>query len=160
MEMKALIKYTKVSPKKLREISHALVGLKTTVALDRLSLLTQKSARLLYKAVKSAQMNAVNNMKVSVESLTIKTIQTGKGPFLKRWNPVSRGMAHAIKKRTSHITVIVESKEQQKVLEGKKEIQNTKPEVQSSNIKDQKTDKKSKTTQSVELLEEKKGKGK
>ena len=51
----------------------------------------------------------VKNLKFDEAKLRIKTIETGKGPSFKRWNPVSRGMAHSIKKRTSHIKVVLEA---------------------------------------------------
>lgn len=120
MEATASIKYMHISPKKIRELSRAVVGLKTQFALDRLSLLTDKGSLLLSKAIKSAQSNAVNNLKLPLDTLKIKTIETGKGPFLKRFNPVSRGMAHAIKKRTSHIRVVVEEVQSKKALSVKK----------------------------------------
>lgn len=120
METTASIKYMHISPKKIRELARAVVGLKTQFALDRLSLLTDKGSLLLSKAIKSAQANAVNNLKLQLDKLKIKTIETGKGPFLKRFNPVSRGMAHAIKKRTSHIKVVVEEVQGKKALPVKK----------------------------------------
>ena len=55
--------------------------------------------------------NATNNLKLNSKDLRIKTIEILKGPFYKRWQPVSRGMAHQIKKRTTHIKVILEEKQ-------------------------------------------------
>jgi large subunit ribosomal protein L22 len=109
MEHVAYIKYSKISPKKIRELAHAVVGLSALTALDRLTLLTDHASGHLSKAIKSALSNAVHNGKLVAESVKIKSIEIGKGPFLKRWNPVSKGMAHSIKKRTSHIRVTVES---------------------------------------------------
>lgn len=135
MEATASIKYMHISPKKIRELSRAVVGLKTQFALDRLSLLTDKGSKLLSKAIKSAQSNAVNNLKLPLDTLKIKTIETGKGPFLKRFNPVSRGMAHAIKKRTSHIKVVVEEIQSKKAISASKREGETEEKVKSEKVK-------------------------
>ena len=108
MEITASSKYVRISPKKIRELAAALVGLAPKKALDKISLLPTKGARLLTKTVKSAIANAANNLKLDSTSLKIKAIQIGKGPFFKRYQPVSRGMAQQIKKRTSHIKVVLE----------------------------------------------------
>lgn len=117
MEAVAHTKYIRISPKKIRFLGNALKGLSPIEARDRLMLRSEKAARILSDAIKTAQYNAINNLKLSSDNLRIKTIETGKGPFLKRWQPVSRGIAHQIKKRTSHIKVTLEEiqkKEQQK----------------------------------------------
>jgi large subunit ribosomal protein L22 len=165
MEVQTYIKYNRVSPKKVKQLAHALKGLKIQVAIDRMSFLTDKASRLLLKAIKSVQANAVHNFKLPVESLKIKVIETGKGPFLKRWNPVSRGMAHSIKKRTSHIRVIVESvggvkpaieTKEKPALPEKIQNQNVKVQSEKEKTKEvQKENEKSDTTKKVE-----KGKGK
>lgn len=111
METSATIKYVRVSPKKVKEVSMLMHGLPVQAALDRLTFLNTKVARVLYKAIQSAVSNAVNNSKLDRSQLRIKTISVGKGPFFKRWNPVARGMAHQIKKRTTHISVKILSVE-------------------------------------------------
>lgn len=120
MEIVASAKYLRISPKKVRELAHAVVGLPPKQALDRLILLGTKRSRLLAGIIKSAVSNATNNSKLDSVSLRIKTIQVGKGPFFKRYQPVSRGMAHQIKKRTSHIKVILEEIKDQPVHVSKK----------------------------------------
>ncbi len=67
-----------------------------------------KGAAILLKVIEQAKANAVNNFSCREESLVIKSIEVGKGAFLKRWRPVSRGIAHPILKRTCHLRVIVE----------------------------------------------------
>lgn len=69
---------------------------------------TSKASRVLSDNIKIAESNAVNNLKLNKNALVIKTIEIGKGPFLKRWQAVSRGMAHQIKKRTTHVKVVLE----------------------------------------------------
>lgn len=108
MQSSANIKYLRYSPKKLRELGRAVVGLSSLVAIDRLSFFPQKGGRLLSSAIKSALSNHANNLKQDKTLLKIKSIEILKGPTFKRWQPVSRGMAHQIKKKTVHIKVILE----------------------------------------------------
>lgn len=108
MFAQAYIKYVRVSPKKIKALGSCLVGLPPQDALDRLSLLRDKKAHILSQAIRSAMLNATNNAKLGTSSLRLKSVEVLKGPFFKRWQPVSRGMAHQIKKRTAHIRVTVE----------------------------------------------------
>ena len=110
MQAVAHTKYIRTSPKKLREFARAAKGLRATEAVDRLRLAGNKAARLLAKSIQSAVANAKNGKNMDSASLVIGSIQIGKGPMLKRFQPVSRGMAHQIKKRTAHIKVILNSK--------------------------------------------------
>ena len=71
----------------------------------------KKAANIIHKAVRSAVANAENNLSADGEKLVIKSISVDGGPSLKRFQPVSKGMAHHILKRTSHITVIVSDQE-------------------------------------------------
>lgn len=81
------------------------VGLSAQNAIDRLEMVTTKGGRFLSSVIKSALSNATKNHKLEGASLKIKSIEILKGPFFKRWQPVSRGMAHQIQKRTTHIKV-------------------------------------------------------
>lgn len=118
MNVTADIRYIHISPKKMKALGRSVVGLAPNDAIDRLNLTSGKGARLLMKVIKSAQSNASNNSKLDPALLKIKTVETGKGPMMKRWQPVSKGMAHSIKKRMTHLKVtLVETK---KVLDEKK----------------------------------------
>ncbi|MBM3283995.1 50S ribosomal protein L22 [Candidatus Gottesmanbacteria bacterium] len=105
MEVFAYIKYLRISPKKIKKLAQLTVGLSPQTAIDRLFFSGTKAAVLLQKAIRSAQANAVKNHKLEKSVLRIKTIEILKGPIAKRWQPVSRGMAHQIKKRNTHIRV-------------------------------------------------------
>lgn len=137
----AYIKYIRISPKKIRELVHVLVGLSPKEAIDKLAILTDKRAKIVANVVKSALSNATNNLKLNESDLRIKTIEIFKGPFHKRWQPVSRGMAHQIKKQTSHIKVVLTeiSQKEKRIEEG----QNTK---QDRDIIQKLTNKKNKKT--------------
>ncbi|MBI3954970.1 50S ribosomal protein L22 [Candidatus Gottesmanbacteria bacterium] len=101
-------KYLRVSPKKVKSTARNISGLNTTVALEKLFFANTKASRILTKTIKSAVANAVNNLKKNADNLIIRSISVNKGPVLKRWQPVSRGMAHKIKKPTSHIKIVLE----------------------------------------------------
>lgn len=75
-------------------------------AIDLLSFTTKRSASPLEKLLKSALANA-KSMNLPVENLTIKELKVDEGPTLYRRRPRSRGMANPIRKRTSHVTVVV-----------------------------------------------------
>ncbi len=107
MEVKAVEKYIRISPKKARLVADIVRGQNAKKALVTLRFTQKKAAKIIYKAVKSAVANAENNFNIESEKLVIKSISVDGGPSLKRIQPVSKGMAHAILKRTSHITVIV-----------------------------------------------------
>jgi large subunit ribosomal protein L22 len=112
MLIKAEQKYVRISPQKMRLVARAVKSLSPDEALDKLKFLNKRSARPLAKVIKQALANAVNNSKLKRENLKFKTIQIGEGAVYKRWRPVSRGRAHSILKRTSHVRVILESKEE------------------------------------------------
>ena len=79
--------------------------LKVNEALTQLTLSPKRAARPLKKILIQAQKNAVNNSLLKSDSLKINSVAIGEGPIYKRWQPVSRGRAHPIRKRTSHITI-------------------------------------------------------
>lgn len=108
MKAEATFKYLRISPKKIRELAQTIVGLNTNDAIDRMSIGYEKSARFLSLAIKSVMSNAINNMKMDPQTLRIKTVEILKGPHFKRFQPVSRGMVHQIKKRTTHLRIVLE----------------------------------------------------
>lgn len=107
MEIQALTKYVRISPKKAREITRAIQGMPANEALERLRFIPRKSARLVAKTLKSAIANAENNAEISSDELIIFRALVEEGPALKRFRPAARGSAHPIRKRTSHIRIIL-----------------------------------------------------
>ena len=101
-------KYLRISPKKVKSTARNISGLNTRAALARLLFANTKASRILIKTINSAVANAVNNLKKNSDNLIIRSISVNKGPAFKRWQPVSRGMAHKIKKPTSHIKIVLE----------------------------------------------------
>lgn len=110
MEVKAVEKYLRISPKKARPIAKSLKGKTATTTLDVLKYSKTKAAKVLYKAVKSAIANAENNHNLDQEKLYIKSISVDKGPILKRYRAGYKGSPEHIYKKSSNITVIVSDK--------------------------------------------------
>lgn len=108
MAVVSTAKYLGMSPKKARALAESIKKMKPSVALSSLLMAREKDARLFSKAIKGAIADATNNFKLNENSLVFSSIQVGKGPFSKRWQPVARGMAHSIKKRTTHVKIILE----------------------------------------------------
>jgi large subunit ribosomal protein L22 len=105
--MKAILRTIRISPKKANLVAGTVRGKKVNDALAILKFMPKKGADILYKVVHSAASNAKNNFNQNMEELSVMKILVTKGPTYKRSIPISRGRAHPIRKRTSHITVEV-----------------------------------------------------
>ena len=111
MEAKAVAKYVGIPPRKLRLAANAVRGKKVEDALGLLGLSASVSAGSVAKVIKSAAANAENKFQVSSSELRIARICIDTGPTLKRMRPQARGRVSRILKHSSHITVVVEEKE-------------------------------------------------
>jgi len=118
--MKAILKSSRISPKKANLVAGLVRGAMVEDALDQLKFTPKKAARIIYKLVASAAANAETNFKQKRDSLYIKEIIVTKGPTYKRSVSVSRGRMHPILKRSSHITVFVDVKIPSKATPAKK----------------------------------------
>ena len=107
MEAKAVEKFIRISPRKLRYVADAIRAKKVDDAVDLLTFTTKKAALIIRKAVQSAAANATENHKMNEDDLVVEKIFINEGPILKRFRPRARGRATKIRKRTSHLTVIV-----------------------------------------------------
>jgi large subunit ribosomal protein L22 len=108
METKAVAKHIRISPRKIRLVMDEVRGKKVDEALNQLSFAPQKGARILRKVIQSAVANAAQNANVDVDNLFVKTVYADEGPILKRWRPRALGRATRIRKRTSHLTVVLD----------------------------------------------------
>lgn len=115
MEVQAVEKYIRISPKKARLVADVIRGNNAVSALATLKFMPKKAAAIIYKALHSAMANATNNEGLDKDSLVISKITIDKGPSLKRFRPRSRGMASALLKRTSHVTVVVSGEKAKKI---------------------------------------------
>jgi len=100
-------KFIHQTPRKLRLIADAIRGQNIDRALDILRLSPKRAADMMRKITTQAKSNAVN-LKITPDTIIIKEIVVEEGPRIKRWRAVSRGMAHSIIKRTSHVKMTVE----------------------------------------------------
>lgn len=112
MEAKAVTKYVRMSPTKVRPVLDLVRGKPVDRALSILEYMPHKAAREIARTIKSAAANAENNFDMVPDDLKIKAIYADAGPILKRFMPRARGRADRINKRTSHITVIVDDGEE------------------------------------------------
>lgn len=110
MEVKAVYKNARISPKKMRDICREIQGLPVGKAADILKYTPKKGALILIKTLKSAVANAEHNCSLAVDALVVSSARVDEGPTLKRSMPRARGSANPIRKRSSHITVIVSDK--------------------------------------------------
>jgi large subunit ribosomal protein L22 len=107
MEVKAVSKYVRISPRKVHIMIDAVKGKPVETALEILKFMPQKAAYTVEKIVRSAVSNADQHPDIDVDSLIIRNIIADQGPTLKRFKARARGRGTRILKRTSHITVIL-----------------------------------------------------
>src|ERR1700692_3810181 len=107
MEVRAIYRYAKISPFKVREVTREIQGLPVSAALDVLAFTPKKAAFLIGKTLKSAVANAENNANLKVDGLVVKEAVVGEGPTMKRMMPRARGSGSRILKRTSHIRIVL-----------------------------------------------------
>lgn len=110
MEVKAITKNIRISPEKMNLLAVQIKKMNPLEAINVLTLVNKSSAPILKKIIKSAVANAKHNFNLSVADLFFKEIIVTKGPMSKRYQPISRGRAHHILKRTSHVTVVLSEK--------------------------------------------------
>ena len=107
---KAILRDLRMTPMKVRRVANLVKGKSVEDATNILAFDPHIASPILSKVIKSAAANAVNNEGADEESLFVKTIMIDKGKSLRRFLPRSRGRADVIRKRMSHITVVVEEK--------------------------------------------------
>jgi large subunit ribosomal protein L22 len=107
MEVKAVSKYVRISPQKVRNLIGVVKGKPVESALDVLKFMPQKSAGFVSKVIRSAAANADQQPGIDVDSLVVRNVLADQGPVLKRFRARARGRGTRILKRTTHITVIL-----------------------------------------------------
>lgn len=110
MEVIATHKYATVSPSKVRRLLEHLPGRSVEEALHLLRFLPSPHARLVAKVVKSAAANAENNYALDTERLYIKRAVANDARRLRRFRPAARGRVRPYRRRTSHITIVVDER--------------------------------------------------
>ena len=108
MEARATLRYTLISPQKTRLVVDQVRGKPIGEALKILKFMGKKRAHVMEKVLNSAVANALNTGVIDVDNLYVKSIVVNEGPTLKRFRPRAMGRATRIRKRTSHISVVLE----------------------------------------------------
>jgi large subunit ribosomal protein L22 len=106
---RAIARHVRVSPMKARRVINLVRGLPAKEALTVLQFAPQAASEPVYKVLASAIANAENNERLDGDSLLVAEAYVDEGPTLKRFRPRAQGRAYRIRKRTCHITVVVEA---------------------------------------------------
>ena len=111
-EVKATAKYLRIAPRKARMVVDMIRNKSVAQALEILQFSNRAAAVDVAKVVRSAAANAENNNGLRAENLVVAAAFVDEGPTLKRFRPRAKGAASRIRKRTSHITIIVATREE------------------------------------------------
>jgi len=107
MEVKAKLKYARISPQKARLVADQVRGMPVEKALETLDFSQKKAAAIVKKILDSAIANAEHNEGADIDELSITQVMVDQAPTMKRIRARAKGSANRIIKRTSHITLVV-----------------------------------------------------
>ncbi len=107
MEVKAVARYVRISPQKVRMLTDAIKGKPVDKALSMLRFMPQKSAGIVEKVLRSAVANADQQPDIDIDSLVVGNLLVDCGPMFKRFRARARGRGTRILKRSSHVTVVL-----------------------------------------------------
>lgn len=110
MEISAKLRYLRMSPRKARLVVDLVRGMDVSRARVQLTFLEKRASHNVLKLLNSAISNAKNDFSKEEDSLYIKKIFVDQGPTYKRFRPSAKGIASPIKKKTSHITIVLDEK--------------------------------------------------
>ena len=110
MEVKASLSYARVGAQKARLVADMVRGQKIDEAIKTLTFMNKKSAMMFKKLIESAVANADYKKTIDLDRLYVKAIWVDEGPVLKRWRPRAQGRAFGVRKRTSHMNVVLDER--------------------------------------------------
>ncbi len=110
-EAKATLKFARISARKVKIVADLIKGKDVDEAISIVKFTPKASSEIIEKLLKSAIANAENNHDMKHESLYVAEIFANQGPTLKRIRPAAKGSAVRIRKRTSHITIVLKERE-------------------------------------------------
>ena len=110
----AVARFVRVTPQKSRRVANLIRGVRVEDALNNLKFQPQAVAENFYKLVDSAATNAETTEGLDRSTLVIPRVMVERGPTMKRWGPRAKGAANRIRKRSSHLTVVVEPENNEK----------------------------------------------
>lgn len=122
--VKAKLSNYKQSPRKVRLVADLIRGKKVERAIQELSFVNKKATRAIKKLLQSAVANAKHNKGLNEKDLVLKEIRVDNGPTMKRFRAGARGQAYGLKRRSSHIMVALEDKEEKQIKNDKLKIKN------------------------------------
>ena len=111
LEAKAVLKYARISSRKVKIVADLIRGKNVDEALAIVKFTPKAASEIVEKLLKSAIANAENNHGMKSNNLYVAEIYANQGPTLKRIRPAAKGSASRIRKRTSHITVVLKERE-------------------------------------------------
>jgi len=112
MEARAITRFVRLSPRKVRLVVDQIRGKGVEEALNILKFVPKRSASVVAKTLRTAVANAENTQSVDVDRLYVKQAMVDEGGMWKRFMPRAQGRATRIRKRLSHITIIVDEAEE------------------------------------------------
>ena len=107
MEAKAIARHVRIAPRKVRVVTELIKGKAVDEALAVLKFTPNRAAKALAKVVASAAANAEHNLELTRDALRVRRAYVDSGPSQRRMHARARGRADVVKKRSSHITVVV-----------------------------------------------------
>lgn len=110
MEVKATLNFARIGCQKARLVADVVRGKDVNEAIKALTFMKLKGAVLVKKLIESAVANAENKKTIDIDNLYVKTIYVDMGPAIKRFRPRAQGRAFQVKKKISHINVILDEK--------------------------------------------------
>ena len=110
MEVKASLKYTRIGAQKARLVADVIRGKNVNDAVRTLSFMNKKSAPLFQKLILSAVANAEAKETIDTDLLYVRSVTVDQGPSLKRFKPAPQGRAQLIRKKMSHLNIVLSEK--------------------------------------------------
>jgi large subunit ribosomal protein L22 len=112
MESRAITKFIRVSPRKMRLVVDQIRGRGVEDALNVLKFIPKRSAGLIAKTLRTAVANAENTQSVDVDRLYVKQVKVDEAGMWKRFMPRAQGRATKVRKRLSHVTIVLDESEE------------------------------------------------
>lgn len=116
MQARSEAKFIRIAPRKVRLLVNLIRGMHIQAARAQLKFATKHSSEPILKALNSAVANAAHNLKADTKDFYVLQAFVNEGPKIKRYTPKAQGRATLIRKRTSHITIVVGDKEEAKAI--------------------------------------------
>jgi large subunit ribosomal protein L22 len=110
MEVTAKLRYVRIGTQKARLVADTIRGKNVNEALRTLAFMPKKAGELMKKLLESAVANAEDKKVIDVDNLYVKTVLVDEGPDLKRYRPRAQGRAFQIRKKTSHINLVLDER--------------------------------------------------